>query len=59
LWLSIGRHKDNVRFLNGKGMKTDFIEGEFVVTPEQAIECVKRFFESSDLPARIERERIL
>lgn len=32
LWLSIGRHKDNVRFLNGKGMKTDFIEGEFVVT---------------------------
>ena len=58
LWFSIGGHKDKVRFLNGKGMKTDFTEGEFVVTLEQAIECVKQFFESSDLPSCIEWERI-
>ena len=58
LWFSIGNHKDNVRFLNGKGMKTTYKDGEYVVTLEQAIECVKQFYKSNELPDCIEWDRI-
>ncbi len=34
------------------------MDGEKVVTLEQAIECVKQFFENGELPDCIEWERI-
>ena len=58
MWFSIGNHKDKVRFLNGKGMNTDLKDGEYVVTLEQAIECVKQFYKSNELPDCIEWDRI-
>ena len=58
LWFSIGNHKDKVRFLNGRGMNTSFKDGENVVTLEQAIECVRQFYKSNELPDCIEWDRI-
>ena len=58
IWTSLGHHNGKVKFLTGKGNKTSAEDGEFVVTLDQAIECVKQFFENGEMPDCIEWERI-
>lgn len=57
-WISLGSHEGKVSFLCGEGNRTKETDGRNVVTLEQAIECVKRFYEDGELPECIEWDRI-
>lgn len=58
MWISKGGHNGKVKFLNGEGTNTALTDGETVVTFEQALECVKQFFDDGELPKCIEWHRI-
>ena len=58
MWITKGCHNGKVSFLSGDGSKTSLTDGEDVVSLEDAIECVKRFFDDGELPECIEWERL-